>query len=137
MNIRSISSLVLGCLLLSPHFAQAAETATLNQTSTSWVMTSIVFVMIMFIPGLALFYGGMLRSKNVLSICTQFFAFAGIIGLMWITHIYSMIVDTTGMQEGTFNLASFVGGFDKAFMHGVTDQSLMGDIPEYVKSPWH
>ena len=134
MNIRSISSLVLGCLLLSPHFAQAAETATLNQTSTSWVMTSIVFVMIMFIPGLALFYGGMLRSKNVLSICTQFFAFAGIIGLMWITHIYSMIVDTTGMQEGTFNLASFVGGFDKAFMHGVTDQSLMGDIPEYVTS---
>ncbi|PVZ88487.1 ammonia channel protein [Serratia sp. S1B] len=134
MNIRSISSLVLGCLLLSPQFAQAAQTATLNQTSTSWVMTSIVFVMIMFIPGLALFYGGMLRSKNVLSICTQFFAFAGIIGLMWITHIYSMIVDTTGMHDGTFNLASFVGGFDKAFMRGVTDQSLMGDIPEYVTS---
>ncbi|ENU80738.1 hypothetical protein F975_01285 [Acinetobacter sp. ANC 3789] len=134
MNIRSISSLVLGCLLLSPQFAQAAQTATLNQTSTSWVMTSIVFVMIMFIPGLALFYGGMLRSKNVLSICTQFFAFAGIIGLMWITHIYSMIVDTTGMHDGTFNLASFVGGFDKAFMRGITDQSLMGDIPEYVTS---
>nr|WP_174506386.1 ammonium transporter [Acinetobacter sp. Marseille-Q1620] len=123
---------VMASLLLMPT-AHAAE-ATLNQTSTAWVMTSIVFVMIMFIPGLALFYGGMIRSKNVLSICTQFFAFAGIVGLLWICFIYSMIVDTTGMQEGVFNLASFVGGFDKAFMNGVTNQSLVGDIPEFVTS---
>ncbi|GLG83306.1 ammonium transporter [Acinetobacter calcoaceticus] len=123
---------VLASLLLMP-IAHAAET-TLNQTSTAWVMTSIVFVMIMFIPGLALFYGGMIRSKNVLSICTQFFAFAGIVGLLWIGFVYSMIVDTTGMQEGIFNLASFVGGFDKAFMNGITDQSMVGDIPEFVTS---
>lgn len=134
MISRFVASLLAASLLLCPAWASAAETATLNQVSTAWVMTSIVFVMIMFIPGLALFYGGMLRSKNVLSICTQFFAFAGIVGLLWIMFIYSMVVDSTGMQEGVFNLASFVGGFDKAFMQGITDQTLMGDIPEFVTS---
>ncbi|KQC99205.1 ammonium transporter [Acinetobacter soli] len=132
MISRSVSNLFSLLLLLFPSWSFAADTATLNPVSTAWVMTSIVFVMIMFIPGLALFYGGMLRSKNVLSICTQFFAFAGIVGLLWIFFAYSMVVDTTGMQEGVFNLSSFVGGFDKAFMHGITDQTLMGDIPEFV-----
>ncbi|WP_227612187.1 ammonium transporter [Acinetobacter sp. S40] len=120
-------------MLLFMPITYAAD-ATLNQTSTAWVMTSIVFVMIMFIPGLALFYGGMIRSKNVLSICTQFFAFAGIVGLLWISFVYSMIVDSSGMKEGVFNLSSFIGGFDKAFMKGITDQSLVGDIPEFVTS---
>ncbi|MFT4021444.1 MAG: ammonium transporter [Acinetobacter sp.] len=131
MILRFISVLLSSILLMST--SHAAE-ATLNPTSTAWVMTSIVFVMIMFIPGLALFYGGMIRSKNILSICTQFFAFAGIVGLLWIFFIYSMIVDATGMAEGTWNLASFVGGFDKAFMNGITEQTLMGEIPEYVTS---
>ncbi|MBK0062482.1 ammonium transporter [Acinetobacter sp. S54] len=120
-------------MLLFMPLTYAAD-ATLNQTSTAWVMTSIVFVMIMFIPGLALFYGGMIRSKNVLSICTQFFAFAGIVGLLWISFVYSMIVDSSGMKEGVFNLSSFIGGFNKAFMKGITDQSLVGDIPEFVTS---
>ncbi|KAA8735264.1 ammonium transporter [Acinetobacter qingfengensis] len=121
-------------LFILSQAAFAAEEATLDSTSTAWVMTSIVFVMIMFIPGLALFYGGMIRGKNVLSICTQFFAFAGLVGLMWIAFIYSLIVDGTGMQEGVFNLHSFVGGLDKIFLNGVTEQTLIGGIPEYVLS---
>lgn len=129
--LKRICALLILCI---PSWCFAADTVGLNQVSTAWVMTSIVFVMIMFIPGLALFYGGMLRSKNVLSVCTQFFAFAGIVGLLWIIGIYSLIVDPTGMEEGVFNLHSFIGGLDKVFMHGVTDQSLSGDIPEYVTS---
>lgn len=133
MMISRFIPALLASLLFMP-IAHAAEPAVLNPTSTAWVMTSIVFVMIMFIPGLALFYGGMIRSKNILSICTQFFAFAGIVGLLWIFFVYSMIVDATGMAEGTWNFSSFVGGFDKALMKGITDQTLMGEIPEYVTS---
>ncbi|MFU8926123.1 ammonium transporter [Acinetobacter puyangensis] len=133
MNYFSIRNLAwVGCMALCSNFAFAADVETLNQTSTAWVITATVLVMIMFIPGLALFYGGMIRGKNVLSICTQFFAFAGIVGLMWIAFLYSLVVDATGMQEGVFNIHSFIGGLDKAFLKGMTEYTMSGEIPEYV-----
>lgn len=136
MISRIFSGVSLALLMLLPQFTMAAvDPATvINETSTAWVMASIVFVMIMFIPGLGLFYGGMLRGKNVLSVCTQFFAFAGIIGLMWITFVYSLIADASGMQEGVFNFHSFIGGLDKIFMNGVTENSIVANIPENVTS---
>ncbi|MFU8926112.1 ammonium transporter [Acinetobacter puyangensis] len=127
----SLRNLIMVCSLLLPTFSFASE-ATLNPTSTAWVMTSVIIVMIMFIPGLALFYAGMVRAKNVLSIFTQFMVIAGIAGILWVTHVYSLAFDSTGMQDGVFNFASFTGGLNLAFLSGINADSLAGDIPEYV-----
>ena len=122
--------LMMSCLFL-PTWVCAAEDG-LNPTSTAWVMTSVIIVMIMFIPGLALFYAGMVRAKNVLSIFTQFIVIAGITGILWVTHIYSLAFDGSSMQAGVFNLASFTGGLDLVFLSGMSAESLAGEIPEYV-----
>lgn len=95
-------------------------------------MVSIVIVLLMFIPGLALFYGGMVRSKNILSIFSQFFAIASVVGMLWVIVVYSLATDTTGMQEGVYNLSSFVGGLNTAFLTGITPESMVGGIPEYI-----
>ena len=118
-------------LLLIPSFAFADETP-FDAASTVWIMVSAILVLIMFIPGLALFYGGMVRAKNVLSIFSQFFAIAGVAGILWVSFVYSFVADTTNMTEGVLNLNSFVGGFDKAFLLGITDQTLIAGVPEFV-----
>ncbi|MNZ69945.1 Ammonia channel precursor [compost metagenome] len=78
----------------------------------------------MTIPGLALFYGGMVRSKNVLSVMMQCFAITGLMSILWVVYGYSMAFDTTGMEKGVLNFNSFVGGFSKAFLSGVTPDGL-------------
>lgn len=120
-------------LLLLPisTFAFAEETP-FDAASTVWIMVSAILVLIMFIPGLALFYGGMVRAKNVLSVFSQFFAIAGVAGILWVSFVYSFVADTTNMSEGVLNLNSFVGGFDKAFLLGITDQTLIAGVPEFV-----
>ncbi len=118
-------------LLLMPTLAFAQDTP-FDAASTVWIMVSAILVLIMFIPGLALFYGGMVRAKNVLSIFSQFFAIAGVSGILWIAFVYSFVADTTNMSEGVLNLNSFVGGFDKAFLLGITDQTLIAGVPEFV-----
>lgn len=120
-------------LLLLPISTLAfAEDMAFDAASTVWIMVSTILVLIMFIPGLALFYGGMIRAKNVLSIFSQFFAIAGVAGVLWVTFVYSFVADTTNMSEGVLNLNSFVGGFDKAFLLGITDQTLIAGVPEFV-----
>ncbi len=111
------------CLfILMPADVFAADTP-FDAASTVWLMVSAILVLMMFIPGLALFYGGMLRAKNVLSIFSQFLAVAGVVGILWIAIVYSIVADTTHMSEGSLNLNSFVGGLGKAFMAGITDQT--------------
>lgn len=120
------------CLfILMPADVFAADTS-FDAASTVWLMVSAILVLMMFIPGLALFYGGMLRAKNVLSIFSQFLAVAGVVGILWIAIVYSIVADTTHMSEGSLNLNSFVGGLGKAFMAGITDQTLVAGVPEYV-----
>jgi len=76
------------------------------------------------VPGLALFYGGMVRSKNVLSVMMQCFAITGLVTVLWFIYGYSMAFDTTGMEQGVINVNSFVGGMGKAFLAGITPASI-------------
>ena len=130
MTLRKIAGL--GALLsLVPGLAMADE-AVLNGGDTAWMLVATVLVLFMTIPGLALFYAGMVRSKNVLSVLMQCFAITGLISVLWVLYGYSLAFDTTGMEQGVVNLNSFVGGFSKAFLSGLTLDSLVAGIPESV-----
>ena len=104
----------------------------MDSGDTAWLLTSTALVLFMTIPGLALFYGGLVRVKNVLSILMQCFALTGIITILWVVAGYSLAFDTTGMAAGETNFHSFVGGLGKAFLAGVGVDSLSGTIPETV-----
>jgi Amt family ammonium transporter len=118
---------LLGLLLAPLAGAQEAAAEVVEATpdagNTSWMIVASVLVLLMTLPGLAMFYGGLVRAKNALSIFVQCFAIAGVMSLLWVAFGYS--VATTG--EGPF-----IGGFDKLFLKGVTASSLVGDIPESV-----
>ena len=119
--------------LLAPALGYAQdETPTLDSGDTAWMLTATVLVLFMTIPGLALFYAGMVRSKNVLSVLMQCFAVTGLMTVLWTVYGYSLAFDTTGMVAGEINLNSFIGGFGKVFMSGVGVDSLIGTIPESV-----
>ena len=111
--------------------ASAAESV-LDTGNTAWMICAAMFVLMMCIPGLALFYGGMVRAKNLLSVFTQLFAVAGVIGVLWVLFGYSLVVSTEGMSPGQVTLNSFVGGLDKALMLNVGPDSLVGSVPEGV-----
>jgi Amt family ammonium transporter len=102
-----------------------------NKGDTSWMMVSTVLVLLMTIPGLALFYGGLVRTKNMLSMLTQVFVIVCIVSIIWILYGYSLTF--TG---GPFS--DYVGGFSKAFLRGVNGESTVATfsngvvIPEYV-----
>ena len=121
--------LLAALLLMLPGMASAQE---LDSGDTAWMITATVLVLLMTIPGLSLFYAGMVRSKNVLSIMMQCFAITGLMTIIWMLWGYSMAFDTTGMEAGVINLNSFVGGFGNVFMSGITVDSVIGTIPESV-----
>ena len=104
----------------------------LDSGATAWLLTSTALVLFMTIPGLSLFYGGLVRSKNVLSVLMQCFALTAMMTLIWILWGYSLAFDTTGMEAHVVNLHSFVGGLDKALLRGVGIDSLTGTVPETV-----
>ena len=121
--------------LLTPciAFAQdAAPTPTLNGGDTAWMLTSTALVLFMTIPGLALFYSGLVRSKNVLSVMMQCFAITAMVSVLWVIYGYSVAFDVTGMEKGVINLNSFVGGLSKAFLAGIKPDSLTYAVPEFV-----
>ncbi len=111
------------CLLLSalPTLAFAAE-GELDAANTAWILTATALVLFMTIPGLSLFYAGLVRSKNVLSILMQCFAITALISVLWLVAGYSIAF---GPAEN-----GFWGGLDKVFLNGVTRESLWGNIPE-------
>lgn len=131
MTLRKIAGLGALVSLLSPGLAFAEE-ATLNSGDTAWMLTATALVLFMTIPGLALFYAGMVRSKNVLSVMMQCFAITGLISILWMVYGYSLAFDTTGMEKGVTNFNSFVGGLSRAFLSGLTVDSLIGAFPESV-----
>jgi Amt family ammonium transporter len=108
------------------------EQPTLSAGDTAWMLTSTALVLFMTIPGLALFYAGMVRTKNVLSVLMQCFAITSMITVLWALYGYSLAFDTTGMEKGVVNFNSFVGGFSKAFLSSVSRDSLTAAIPETV-----
>ena len=99
---------------------------------TAWMIMATALVLLMTIPGLALFYAGMVRVKNALSVLMQCFAITALVSVLWMIYGYSLAFDTTGMTGGEVNLHSFIGGLGKAFMSGITVDSLVATIPESV-----
>ncbi|MBX5858727.1 ammonium transporter [Pseudomonas aeruginosa] len=124
MTLRKIAGLGALLSLALPGVALAAEEPVLNSGDTAWMLISTALVLLMTIPGLALFYGGMVRAKNVLSIMMQCFAITGLITILWVVYGYSLAFDTAGMEKGVLNFNSFVGGLDKAFLSGLTADGL-------------
>jgi ammonium transporter, Amt family len=131
MRSAQLAAAVIMAAALLPSGA-AAATATTDSGDTAWMLTATALVLFMCIPGLALFYGGLVRAKNVLSVLMQCFAMVGLMTLVWVGWGYSLAFDTTGMEAGTLNLSSFVGGFGLAFLSGVDAQSVSGTIPTSV-----
>ncbi len=128
-------SYILASLMLIlglPDLALADAHEQLNGSDTAWLLTSTALVLFMTIPGLALFYGGLVRAKNVLSVLMQCFALTAILSVVWVIIGYSLAFNTNGMTAGTTNLNSFIGGLGTAFLSGVTADSLSGTIPETV-----
>ena len=125
-NQRALTGLCFGFLgMLAPAAAWAQAAAGPNPGNTAWVLTSTALVLFMTLPGLSLFYGGLVRSRNVLSILMQCFAITGLVSLLWFAYAYSLAF-------GTGN--DWIGGLDKIFMAGVEEDSLTGDLPETVFS---
>jgi Amt family ammonium transporter len=114
-----------------PAFAQEAADK-LDTGTTAWMMTASALVIAMCIPGLAMFYAGLVRAKNVLSVFSQIFASAGVIAILWVVVGYSIATDNTGMSEGVYNLHSFVGGLSSAFLAHMTPNSVVSGMPESV-----
>ena len=111
----------------APAFAQDVK---LDTGDTAWMLTSTMLVLMMTIPGLALFYGGMVRKKNVLATIMQSFAITCLITLMWFFFGYSLV-----FTEGGESLNAYIGGFSKAMLAGVgngTANALAPTIPEWV-----
>lgn len=98
----------------------------LNAANTSWIMTSTALVLFMTIPGLSLFYGGLVRSKNVLSVLMQCFAITCLASIIWFALGYSIAFGDGGSMN------AFIGGLDNIFLAKVTEGSMAGDIPESV-----
>ncbi len=103
--------------------APAEEEVKLDTGDTAWILVSTALVLLMTIPGLALFYGGMVRKKNVLSTMAHSFVAAGIVSLTWVIVGYSL-----AFSEGN----AFIGGLDKLMLSGITTDALTGTIPEIL-----
>ena len=132
LRITGINLLVICLIFFSTVSLSFAEESKLDSGDTAWMLVSVALVLFMTIPGLALFYGGLVRSKNVLSVLMQCFALTALITILWVFFGYSLAFDTTGMVAETTNLNSFVGGFSKAFLKGIGSETLSGSIPEIV-----
>lgn len=120
-----------GALLAHPALAAPAAPAPVpNKGDTAWMMVATVLVMTMIVPGLALFYGGLVRTKNMLSVLTQILAVASFAMIIWVTYGYTMAFGDGGN--------AFIAGFGKMFLAGVTPDSTAATftdgvvIPEYV-----
>ena len=98
----------------------------LNAANTSWILTSTALVLFMTIPGLSLFYGGLVRSKNVLSVLMQCFAITCLASIVWFAYGYSIAFGDGGSMN------AYIGNLDNLFLGKVTEGSMAGDIPESV-----
>ncbi|MGQ0566553.1 MAG: ammonium transporter [Gemmobacter sp.] len=146
MNLTGLSALGASVFAGLPAWAQeAATTATGTATETAaaiapyvyekvvdkgdvaWMSTATALVLLMTVPGLALFYGGLVRTKNMLSMLTQVFAIAAVVCLIWVTYGYSLAFSYGGSMD------TYVGGFSKAFLSGVDATTL---VPTFTNGIW-
>ncbi|HKQ46145.1 MAG TPA: ammonium transporter [Rhizomicrobium sp.] len=122
----AVLALAAAFLGISPAFA--ADTPTLNSGDTAWMLTSAALVLMMTIPGLALFYGGMVRKKNILATLAQSFGATALISVLWMVIGYSLAFKT----NSNAGLNQFIGDFSYLFLEPMKVDSLSGTIPESV-----
>ncbi len=105
-----------------------ADTPKIDSGSTAWMLTSSALVLMMTIPGLALFYGGMVRKKNVVAILAQNFAITALVTVIWTIITYSLAFRTNPSDA----MNAYIGGFDRLFLKGMDVNAISGVIPESV-----
>ncbi len=137
LGVTALASLALALPAFAQDAAPAAEAVAeavaeaapaIDTGDTAWMFVSTIVVILMTIPGLALFYGGLVRSKNILSVLTQVFAGFAMIALLWVTYGYSLAF--AGPESG--GVSGFIGDLSKMFLSGVTPDAVSGSIPELV-----
>ena len=125
MNKIILRFLPLGLLLfVSPDFALADEG--ISNANTSWILTSTVLVLFMTLPGLAFFYAGLVRSKNVLSVLMQCFSLTCLVSILWVVYLYSWTFGDGGSTN------ALIGNLDNLFLSSLAASNMSGDIPETV-----
>jgi Ammonia permease len=119
INKRNVFNLFIGSLIfLNPIDAMSQE---LNSGDTAWILTSTALVLFMTLPGLALFYGGLVRVKNILSVLIQCFVIACIVSVIWVIYGYSIAFKGSG---------AYFGDLSSMFLNGIDRDSIAGSIPE-------
>ncbi len=130
-RLRLLGGFAALCLFAFPSLAMAQESGSSIDTGDSaWILTASALVLFMTIPGLSLFYAGLVRGMNVLSVLMHCFVITALMSIIWLLFGYSMAFSTQGMEEGVTGLNAFIGGFDKVFLKGVTATTPWGTIPE-------
>jgi ammonium transporter, Amt family len=132
MKFTGLATLAASLLASLPVWAQEAPAAyeyvkAVDKGDVAWMSISTVLVLLMTVPGLALFYGGLVRTKNMLSMLTQVFAIAAVVAIIWVTYGYSMAFSYGGGWD------AYVGGFSKAFLRGVDVTTL---VPTFTNGVW-
>lgn len=122
--IHALYLLFIACLFTLMPSPALAEEAGLSDGNTAWILTSTALVLFMTLPGLALFYAGLVRAENVLSVLMHCFAIACLASVLWVVCAYSIAFGDGGAANAWY------GGFDKAFLAGVGVEAMSGDIPE-------
>ena len=124
-NLRGWAAAAAAAAVFAPSAALAQEGG-LDSGDTAWILTSTALVLFMTLPGLALFYGGLVRAQNVLSVLMHVFAIACLASILWLVAGYSLAFGDGGGMNG------YVGGLGKAFLGGVGAEDLSGTMPESV-----
>ena len=107
-----------GLLFLLHADVASASDGQISNANTAWILTSTALVLFMTLPGLAFFYGGLVRSKNVLSVLMQCFSLACLVSIMWVAFLYSLAFGDGG------SLNSYIGGLDNSFLVGLSASSM-------------
>ena len=131
LGLAALAALALALAGASRRMPPRRESATVDKGDTTWMLVSTILVIAMTIPGLALFYGGLVRSKNMLSVLMQVFAGFCMIALLWVIYGYSLAFN--GPTEG--GVSAFIGDFSKLFLAGVTPDSTSATFTAGVEIP--
>ncbi|MEK6710596.1 MAG: ammonium transporter [Nitrospinota bacterium] len=124
LRIAVCAALAAAAVGLAPALALAAEAKKLDPGNTAWMLTATALVLFMTIPGLSLFYGGLVRAKNILSLLMQCFAITCLVSILWLAYGYSLAFSDGGGAN------ALIGGLGKAFFKGVGVDALQENIPE-------
>ncbi len=118
-------------LLVMTGIAEPGFADQLNPADTAWILTSTGLVLFMTVPGLALLYGGLVRTKNVLSVLVQCFAVTSLVSILWMVAGYSLALTNQGPWQ------PFIGGLDRLFLLGINADAMTGSLPESVFCMYH